>query len=364
MPKKPAAKKAPAPPPAAEPPALRMPAEWEPHAATWIAWPHNKDDWPGRFAPVPWVYAEIVRKLHVGERVAIVVLDDDHRRDARKKLRRAGVDLGRVDFHEFPTDRVWTRDTGPVFVVDREGGLQANHWVFNGWAKYDDHKADRKLGARIAKAVGVPVREPTHAGKRIVLEGGSIDVNGAGCLLTTEECLLSEVQQRNPGMSRADYEAAFAGNLGVRKTLWLNRGVAGDDTHGHVDDLARFVDPTTVVVVQESDETDDNFVPLRENWERLSGATDQDGRRLTVVALPMPRPVLFDGQRLPASYANFYIGNSVVLVPTFNDPADRAALGILAELFPTRTVTGIHCVELAWGLGTLHCMTQQQPAAR
>jgi agmatine deiminase len=344
-----------------------MPAEWEPHAATWIAWPHNRRDWPGKFAPVPWAYAEIVRHLHAGEIVRILVNDAAGQRRARRVLARAGVDLGRVEFFAIPTDRVWTRDYGPMFVVSDGGELGINSWRFNGWAKYEDWRRDDKVPARVAQRLRIRrYRAPTRNGSRntpvVVLEGGSIDVNGAGCLLTTEECLLSPVQERNPGMTRADYEQVFARYLGIAKTLWLGRGIAGDDTHGHVDDLARFVGPRTVVVMEEDDPRDANYAPLQENLERLRSMTDQDGRPLEVVPMPMPGPVLFDGQRLPASYANFYIANGRVLVPTFNDANDRKALGILADLFPGRTVVGIHAVDLVWGLGTLHCLTQQEPA--
>jgi agmatine deiminase len=342
----------------------RMPAEWEPHAATWIAWPHTRSDWPGKFAVIPWVYVEIVRLLHQAERVCIVVNDPAVHRQAEHKLRRAGVDLERVDFHEFPTDRGWTRDSGPIFVVrDAPDGREValTHWRFNAWAKYDNWKRDALLPARIGQQLGLPRFETTLADRPVVLEGGSIDVNGQGLLLTTEECLLSPVQQRNPGLNRADYERVFADFLGVRKVLWLARGIAGDDTHGHVDDLARFVGPRSVVTVVEDDPADANHEPLQENLNRLRSMTDLDGRPLEVLTLPMPAPVVFAGQRLPASYANFYIANDRVLVPTFNDANDRRALGILAELFPDRRVIGVHAVDLVWGLGTLHCLTQQQP---
>ncbi len=346
----------------------RMPAEWEPHAATWIAWPHHRHDWPGKFAPIPWVYADIVRHLHTGEIVRILVNDDAAERRARRVLGRAGVDPARVEFFPIKTDRVWTRDYGPMFVVSEQGGLGINNWRFSGWAKYDNWRHDDRVPVGVAGALEIrrlaaPTRDGTRSTPVVVLEGGSIDVNGAGCLLTTEECLLSDVQERNPGMSRAGYEQVFARYLGVRKTLWLGRGIAGDDTHGHVDDLARFVAPSRVVLAVEDDPADANYAPLQENLHRLRAMTDASGRPLEVVPLPMPRRVVFDGQRLPASYANFYIGNEKVLVPTFNDPADRVALGILAEQFPGRTVVGIHAVDLVWGLGTLHCMTQQQPAA-
>ncbi len=343
----------------------RMPAEWEPHAATWIAWPHQRSDWPGRFVPIPWVYVEIVRHLHQSEPVHIVVSDTQMRQRVTRQLGRAGVDLKQVAFHEFLTDRVWTRDSGPIFITrESEGGRQvaATHWLFNAWAKYPDWQNDARLPERVAEALGMYRIEPTLNQRRLVLEGGSIDVNGLGCLLTTEECLLSDVQQRNPGLTREDYESVFADYLGAVKVLWLGNGIAGDDTHGHVDDLARFVGPRTVVAVVEDDTSDPNYGPLQDNLERLRGMTDVAGRPLEIVPLPMPKPLWFASQRLPASYANFYIANRHVLVPTFNDPNDRRALGILAELFPDRTVVGIHAVELVWGFGTLHCLTQQQPA--
>jgi agmatine deiminase len=342
----------------------RMPAEWEPHEATWIAWPHNRRDWPGKFAPIPWVYADIVRHLHTAELVRILVNDVAERKQVRRILARAAVDLRRIEFFRIPTDRVWTRDYGPMFVVSADGELSINNWRFNGWAKYDDWRRDDHVPVQVARRLKVQeVQWPTRLGLRVVLEGGSIDVNGAGCLLTTEECLLGDVQARNPGMTRAEYEQVFARHLGIRKTLWLDRGIAGDDTHGHIDDLARFVAPSRVAIAVETDPADANSAPLEENLRLLRDMTDAEGRPLEIVPLPMPRPVVFDGQRLPASYANFYIGNEKVLVPTFNDPADRVALGILADLFPERTVVGIHALDLVWGLGTLHCMTQQQPGS-
>ena len=281
---------------------------------------------------------------------------------AAAMLAGVGVDLGVVRFHVLPTDRGWVRDSGPIVVADAAGNREVLDWHFNAWAKYPDWTHDDRLPAFAAGVMGVPARRPTHRGWRVVLEGGSIDVNGRGLLLTTEECLLSTTQHRNPPFDRGDYEAVFAEQLGVKKVIWLNRGVAGDDTHGHVDDLARFVNPTTVVTVVERNEADDNYAPLRENLDRLRAATDVEGRRLEVVELPMPAPRVYDGMRIPASYANFYIANGVVIVPTFNDPADRVALGVLADVFPGREVVGISCVDLVWGLGTLHCMTQQEPA--
>jgi agmatine deiminase len=353
---------------------FRMPAEWEPHAATWIAWPHNREDWPGKFSPVPWVYVEIVRLLSRAEAVHILVRDGAMRRQACDRLDLAEVDLGRVKFFKAATDRVWVRDSGPTFVVrdrppedanDPFGRIGLVEWKFNAWAKYDNFHHDRRLPRRISRWLDLPrwVPRAEQGGRRVrvVLEGGAIDVNGGGSILTTEECLLSEVQARNPGFGREDIERFLADYLGARHVIWLNRGIDGDDTHGHVDDLARFVNPRTVVIVVEPNTDDPNHEPLRENLERLRAARDQDGRPLEVIELPMPRPVVFDGQRLPASYANFYIANDTVLVPTFNDPADRVALNALAHVFPDREVVGVHCVDLVLGLGTLHCLSQQQP---
>jgi agmatine deiminase len=342
-----------------------MPAEWQRHEATWLVWPHRRSDWPGRFAPIPWVYAEIVRRLTEGEVVRIVVQSASHEGQARRTLERVGVDSSQVQFLRFPTDRGWSRDMGPVFV--RKDGRRPQVGIarfhFNGWAKYPDWKRDNLVPERAARALGLPLFPITRKRRPFVLEGGAIDVNGRGTLLTTEECLLDpEVQVRNPGLSRGDVEEVLKGALGVTNVIWLGRGIAGDDTHGHVDDLCRFVGPRTVVLSHEKRSDDPNYFPLQENRERLEEARLEDGSKLEVVDLPMPAPLIFDGMRLPASYANFYVGNAAVIVPTFNDPADRHALGILAELISDRPVVGIHAGDLVWGLGTLHCLTQQQPA--
>jgi agmatine deiminase len=347
--------------PAAE--GWRMPAEWDTHQATWIAWPHQLDDWPGKFEPIPWVYCEIVRHLQASEDVHILVNDTAGEDRARQHLAHAGVPTARLRFFHLPTDRVWTRDYGPIFLVGPGGRLAVTTWLFNAWAKYSNWQNDAKVSAEVAAALGIRSWQPHVGTCRVVLEGGSIDVNGGGLLLTTEECLLGDVQARNPGICRQELETCFAQYLGIRKVLWLGRGIAGDDTHGHIDDLARFVAPNTIVTVVESDSSDDNFEPLQENLGRLRGMTNLEGQPLQIVELPMPAPVFFEGQRLPASYANFYIANDRVLVPTFNDPNDRHALNILAGLFPTRKIVGIHAVDLVWGLGTLHCLTQQQPKA-
>ena len=328
-----------------------MPAEWEPHEATWLAWPHNRSDWPGRFAPIPWVYAEIVRKLSRVERVRILVEDRQLQRQAEGILRKAGAVMEAVDFLVHPTNRGWSRDCGPLFVKNRAGGVALTGWRFNAWAKYDDWRKDATVPAFLAARLGRRIWKLD-----MVLEGGSIDGNGAGALLTTEECLLSPVQARNPEMSRAEIEKMLREYLGVRRVIWLKNGIAGDDTHGHVDDIARFVARDTVVAAWESDRSDINYAPLAENYRILRAAG------LRVVKLPMPAPFYFEGRRLPASYANFYIANGTVLVPTFNDRNDRAALSVLARVFPGREVVGINCTDLIWGLGAIHCMTQQQPA--
>lgn len=340
-----------------------FPAEWSPHAATWLGWPHNTSDWPGRFGPIPWVFSEIVRHLSAGETVRLLVQDAAHEKSARRILTRVGVDLPRVEFHRFPTDRGWTRDSGPMFVRSHDGDETAIvRFRFNAWAKYPNWKRDVRVPERAAKALKKKLLAVEHAGRPVVLEGGSIDVNGAGTILTTEECLLDpKVQVRNPGFAAKDYESVFAQHLGARNTIWLGKGIAGDDTHGHVDDLCRFVNRSTIVLAMEHRSADDNYRPLHENKERLQSARLEDGSRPTVVELPMPSPVVFDGQRLPASYANFYIANAAVLVPTFNDPNDRKAIGVLSELITDRPVVGIHAVDLVWGLGTLHCLTQQEP---
>ena len=346
-----------------------MPAEWAAHRATWIAWPHNRSDWPGKVEAVRWCYVEIVRQLAAVEPVEIVFDAAGSERRALGRLARAGVDPARVGVHRFPTNRGWVRDSGGTFVrraatPDARADVALVDWRFNGWAKYDDWADDNRLPGRIAAARGVRRIIPCAGGRRrpMVLEGGSIDVNGAGTALATDQCLLDPVvQPRNPGMDRGDVERALQAYLGVENVIWLGCGIAGDDTHGHVDDIARFVDPTTVVAAAEPDPADANHALLADNLRRLRAAR-VGGRRLTVVPLPMPRPLWFGHQRLPASYLNFYIANGRVLVPTFNDPADRAALGRLAELFPDREVVGIHAVDLVLGLGTLHCLTLQEPA--
>jgi agmatine deiminase len=340
---------------------FQMPAEWDQHEATWLGWPHELTDWPGKFSPIPWAFAEIVRHLSQVERVYLLVENREAESRVRTILKKSGANLAAVDFFRIPTDRGWMRDSGPICIKNSSGEIAYTHWRFNGWAKYPNHKKDAAVVSQANKKLKRRLWQPEHKGRRVVLEGGSIDVNGVGTLLTSEECLLSKTQERNPGFTREDYAEVFKNYFGVTNVLWLKNGIAGDDTHGHVDDLARFVDPTTVVAVVESNPNDANYAPLQENLALLKSMKDQNGRALRVETLPMPAPVYFDGQRLPASYANFYIANKTVIVPTFNDSNDRVALSTLAKLFPDCEVVGIACRDLVLGLGTLHCMTQQQP---
>ncbi|NOT45620.1 MAG: agmatine deiminase family protein [Acidobacteria bacterium] len=341
-----------------------MPAEWAPHRATWICWPHHEPDWPGKFGPIPWVYAEIVRALAAHEPVEILCHDERVRADAQAMIAAHGARAANVRLHVVPSDRVWLRDSAPMGVLDDAGGVHLLDWAFTGWAKYPNWQQDAEAARTVAALAGLPRLEPGRPDgrTRIVLEGGGIDVNGAGLLLTTEEWLLSDVQVRNPGFDRQAYEALFRTWLGVRRTIWLGDGCVGDDTHGHVDDIARFVDAETIVLAVEPDPADDNHARSLDNLRRLESAAREPGvGPLRVVTLPFPRPVVMNGERLPASYANFYLANGVVLVPTFNDPNDRIALDTLARVLPGRTVVGIHAVDLVWGLGTLHCLTQQEP---
>ena len=340
----------------------RMPAEWEPHEGTFLGWPHELTDWPGKFAPIPWAFAEIVRHLAQVERVFLLVESRAAQSRVKTILKKSHVHLENVQFLRVPTDRGWMRDSGPICVKTFEGAVALNHFVFNGWAKYSNHKKDARVVPRLNKFFRRKVYLPEHNGRRVVLEGGSIDVNGVGTLLTTEECLQSKSQERNPHFTKRDYEQLFRDYLGVANVVWLQNGIAGDDTHGHVDDLSRFVSANTVVTIVEEDSSDANYAALQENLALLKCAKDQDGKPLRVETLPMPAPVFFEGQRLPASYANFYIANKTVLVPVFNDPNDRVALNTLARLFPDREVVGIYCRDLVLGLGTIHCMTQQLPS--
>ncbi len=338
---------------------LRMPAEWEKQQAIWLAWPHNREDWPGKFEAIQWVYVEIIKNLTRGVRVRLLVKDVGERQKVADILAIAQVDVSQVDFIIVPTNRSWLRDSAPIFVYDGNQRMLLD-WRFNAWAKYDNWQSDDNVPAYVGKFLDLLLIKPEHKGKRVVLEGGSIEVNGKGTLITTEECLLSDIQCRNPGFSREDYEQIFAKYLGISHVIWLGNGIEGDDTHGHVDDLARFVNATTVVTVIEADKNAWNYGPLRDNLKRLKAARDQDGKQLDIIELPMPKKLVFDGQILPVSYANFLISNDMVLVPTFNDPNDRMALDLLAGVFPKHTVVGIYCGDFILGLGAIHCASQQE----
>ena len=339
---------------------FRLLPEWSNHIATWIGWPYNKSDWPGKFSPIPYVYAEIVKYISPGEKVRIFVQSNDHRLKAEKVLKDSNGSLENLEFFIKKTDRGWLRDSGPMFVKNGSETI-ALDFKFNAWAKYDDYKLDNKIPSFISKKLNLTSIVAEHNGKQVVLEGGAIDTNGKGTLITTEECLLDDkVQTRNPGFTKQDYFEIFKKYLGISNVIWLGKGIVGDDTHGHVDDLCRFVNEDTVVLIQEKNAADENYSLLNENRERLQNIYLPNGSKLSVVLLPMPSPVIFKKQRLPASYANFYISNYAVLVPTFNDPNDRIVLGILSDLFPDRKVIGIHSVDLVWGLGTIHCLTKEQ----
>ena len=340
---------------------FRVPAEFEQHDATWIGWPANKEDWPGKFEPIPWVYGEIVRYISRGEKVRIIVQSKVQQKKAEQVLKAVDADLNNIEFFKLGTDRNWLRDAGPQFVKNEIGETVLINFKFNAWAKYDNYKLDAKIPKMISKELKLERIKAEHNGREVILEGGSIDYNGSGTIITTEECLLdTETQVRNKGFLKEDYEDVFKKYLGTTNVIWLCKGIAGDDTHGHIDDITRFVNRNTVVTVMETHPNDPNYIPLMENREILEGAKLADGSSLEIVELPMPSPVMFKGERLPASYANFYISNYGVLVPTFNDPNDKLALGIMSELFEDRPVIGIHAVDLVWGLGTLHCLTHEQ----
>ncbi len=334
---------------------FRMPAEWEPHAATWLSWPHKEASWPGKLARIPAYWVEMVRALVPGEDVHILVNAAAPASEVQARLREAGVPLERVHLHEVPTDDAWMRDHGPTFVSDGRALLLID-WTFNAWGgKYPPWDNDDRVPQALAAILGLPRVAPG-----IVLEGGSIDVDGAGTLLTTEQCLLNP--NRNPQRTRAEIEQLLCDHLGVRRVLWLGDGIVGDDTDGHIDDVTRFVAPATVVTVVEPDPADPNHAPLQDNLRRLAALRDAHDRPLRVIPLPMPTPVVYEDQRLPASYANFYIGTAAVLVPVFGCANDAVALDTLRPLFPGRRVIGIDATDLVWGLGAFHCVTQQQPA--
>lgn len=340
---------------------IRLPAEWEKHRATWLAWASNVDNWYGKMETVAWAFIEIARHLANAEKVCLTVNTPTEREIVMQKLRAGNVNLSNIEIYQFPTFWGWMRDCGPQF-IKRDEQIEIVDFKFNAWANYDNWESDDKIPQRIAEQFNLPRTIAMFNHQRWVLEGGAIDSNGAGTMLTTEECLLDKnIQVRNPQTTRDDNEKVFAQYLGIEKTLWLPQGLNGDDTHGHVDDVARFVNKNTVVAVGEKNSADENYHATAKNLEFLSSARLANGEKINVITLPMPQPVYYEGERMPASYANFYIGNNTVIVPTFNDVSDYVALGILREFFTDREVVGIHARDLIDGGGSLHCLTMQEP---
>ncbi|MDW8436490.1 MAG: agmatine deiminase family protein [Chloroherpetonaceae bacterium] len=341
----------------------KLPPEWAHHDATWFSFPHKRETWPDKpLEPIWATFIEFFRFLAPSEEVHINVLDEKMEFDIREMVAKSGIErdaISNIHYHRFPTNDAWCRDHGPMFVLRRNGDKVEKaviDWGYNAWGnKYPPFDLDDQIPTRIAEMKHLPVFYPN-----IVLEGGSIDVNGKGCLLTTTSCLLNP--NRNPHLSQAEIETYLKDYLGVTKILWLGDGIAGDDTDGHIDDITRFVAPDVIVTALEDDPADENYEPLKENYERLKTFTDQDGKPFNIITIPMPSPVYEQGQRLPASYANFYIANDVVLAPTYRCPNDAKALEILQKCFPTRRVQGVDCADLIWGLGAIHCVTRDEPS--
>ncbi len=333
-----------------------MPAEWEKHVATWLNWPHYTLDWPAKFGPIPWAFSEMGRYISYSEKLRLIVKNKNYKAQALKYLEKANANMDNVEIYEIPTNRGWMRDSGPIFVKNKAGEKAFCNFRFNAWAKYKNHKFDNQVPTEINKHFKLKEIVPMHKGKQVVMEGGALDVNGKGTILVTEECLQSPIQERNPGFTKDDYAEVFSKYLGAPDVIWLENGIAGDDTHGHVDDITRFVNSDTIVTVVESNKKEVNYKHLQENLKRLKRT------KCNIIELPMPKPVLYGDFRLPASYGNFLITNKYVMVPTFNDPNDRIALNVLAECFPKREVVGIHALDLVLGQGTIHCLTQQEPA--
>ncbi|MEZ7500779.1 agmatine deiminase family protein [Flavobacterium sp. Arc3] len=339
----------------------RFPAEWEKQQGILLCFPHNGKDWPGKYEAIQWAFVEYIKKVATYETVFLVVADEKQKEKVSEMLEMARVNLDNVSFIIQKTNRSWMRDSGPI-VIKNGDAREALNFNFNGWAKYKNYQLDKHIPATVANFLDIPLTQVMHKGKPVIIEGGAIDSNGRGTLLTSEECLMHpDIQVRNPGFTKADYEAVFKEYLGITNVIWLGNGVEGDDTHGHIDDLCRFINEDTIVTIIETDVNDANYKPLQDNLKRLQNAKLENGKAPIVVALPMPKRIDFEDLRLPASYANFLIMNQCVLVPTFNDANDRVALNILAECFPDREIIGISAIDLIWGFGTLHCLSQQIP---
>lgn len=339
----------------------RLPAEFETHEAILLCYPHNADDWPGKYQAVKWAFIDFIKKVSIYEQVILVVQNNIEKRKVSQLLSRSNIDLNKIDFVFAETDRNWMRDSGPI-IIEHDKKSLALDFNFNAWAKYNNYQQDNKIPQIIGQHLHIPVEPATYKNKYITLEGGAIDCNGKGVLITTKECLLDpDIQVRNAGYTKKDYENVFREVLGIKKTIWLDKGIVGDDTHGHVDDICRFINEDTVLVVEEKNKRDENYLILTTNLEILEGENLPEKRKLNVIKLPMPQPIIYQGIRLPASYANFLILNNAILVPTFNDPNDRQALGIISEILPDHDVIGIHALDLVWGFGTLHCLSHEIP---
>ncbi|WP_264537230.1 agmatine/peptidylarginine deiminase [Flavobacterium sp. N1736] len=340
----------------------RFPAEWEKQQGIVLCFPHNGNDWPGKYEAIQWAFVEFIKKVATFETVFLVVADEKLKEKVAGMLESARVNSANISYIIHKTNRSWMRDSGPI-IVKNGSKREALNFNFNGWAKYKNYQLDKFVPSKVADFIDVPLTQVMYKGKPVIVEGGAIDVNGKGTLLTSEECLMHPtIQVRNSGFTKEDYEAVFKEYLGVTNVIWLGDGIEGDDTHGHIDDLCRFINEDTIVTIVETDKNDSNYKPLQDNLKRLQNAKLEDGKSPTIVALPMPKRVDFEDLRLPASYANFLILNNCVLVPTFNDSNDRVALNILSECFPDREVIGISCIDFIWGFGTLHCLSQQIPA--
>jgi agmatine deiminase len=340
----------------------RFPAEWEDQQGILLCFPNNGNDWPGKYEAIQWAFIEFIKKVAIYETVFLVVADEKLKEKVNGMLERAFVNGDNISFIIQKTNRSWMRDSGPIVIKNGEE-REALNFNFNGWAKYKNYMLDKHVPTKVAQFLDIPLTQVRYKGKPVIVEGGAIDSNGKGTLLTSEECLMHpDIQVRNPNFTKEDYEAVFKEYLGITNVIWLGNGIEGDDTHGHIDDLCRFINEDTIVTIIETNTEDKNYHPLQDNLKRLQSAKLENGKSPIIVALPMPKRLDFEDLRLPASYANFLILNKCVLVPTFNDPNDRKALNILAECFPDREIIGISAIDLIWGFGTLHCLSQQIPA--
>ncbi len=341
----------------------RFPAEWEKQKGIILCFPHNGNDWPGKYEAIQWAFVEFIKKVTDSQKVYLLVADAKLKAKVTEMLKIAHVNVLNVSFLEYKTNRSWMRDSGPIIVKNQDGKSEALNFNFNGWAKYKNILLDKNVPNQVATFLNLPLTQVIYKGKPVIVEGGAIDSNGKGTLLTSEECLLDQnIQVRNPGLTKMDYEAIFEEYLGISNVIWMGNGIVGDDTHGHIDDLCRFVNAETIITVTETDQNDENFKALNDNLQRLKSAKLENGNSPKIIELPMPKKLNFDGLRIPASYANFLIINQAVLVPTFNDANDRIALNIIASCFPDRETIGISAIDLIWGFGTLHCLSQQVPA--